>query len=110
MKALTLFALVLPAVLGTPAPAPGDDHVDKYDGNTHCNPYTDWGYQKGPFAYYCANFGKDHHCVRYKVKDYCSGKVDHCSHKHPCKDKAICHRGICVEKVKGKHCQRDCDY
>ncbi|KAH6856384.1 hypothetical protein B0I37DRAFT_367234 [Chaetomium sp. MPI-CAGE-AT-0009] len=113
MKALTLFALALPAVLGTPAPAPADDTVVQRDDNTRCNPWTDWGHSQGAVGYYCANLAdypyEDYHCVRYKNADYCNGK-GFCSYTDPCKGNAICRYGFCYEKVNAKQCQRTCDY
>ena len=114
MKAFTLFALALPAVLGTPAPpSAADGTTVKRDDNSRCNPYTDWGHSQGAVGYYCHNFAdwpaEDYHCVRYKNADYCSGKA-FCSDTDPCKGNGICRWGVCVEKVNGKQCQRTCDY
>ncbi|EAQ86208.1 predicted protein [Chaetomium globosum CBS 148.51] len=115
MKAFTLLTLAVPAVLGSPAPAPLADGIVAARGdNTSCNPYTDWGHTQGANGYYCHNFGdwpapEDYHCVRYKSADYCSGKA-YCSDANPCKGNGICRWGVCVEKVNGKQCQRTCDY
>ncbi|KAK4098479.1 hypothetical protein N658DRAFT_509475 [Parathielavia hyrcaniae] len=113
MKVFALLALAgLPAaVLGTPT-ADTVTIAERSGSDTSCNPYKEWGSTRGSYSYYCASFGDypryDFHCVKYKNKDYCSGKA-FCRRDSDCSSSSVCHDGICVKKVKSKYCRRTCD-